>query len=141
MLRTLGLSYVIALQSALAANRSNKSEFLEELPVVLTASRLLQPLTEVPVTMSAIATSTMKFLASPAIAVKGYASYPRVVQVRNSDTTNVIVHQPAACGEREPRGSEASSSKSDKSGQANALTAQTGRARLAREQPGTSYKG
>jgi len=44
--------------------------------------------------------STMNFLASPAIAVNGYASYPHVVQVRNNDTTNVIVHQPAACGER-----------------------------------------
>jgi len=44
--------------------------------------------------------STMNFLASPAIAASGYASYPHVVQVRNSDVTNVIVHQPAACGER-----------------------------------------
>ena len=44
--------------------------------------------------------STMNFLSSPAIAVNGYAFYPHVVQVRNSDTTNVIVHQPAACGER-----------------------------------------
>ena len=44
--------------------------------------------------------STMNFLASPAVAVNGYGSYPHVVQVRNSDTTNVIVHQPAACGER-----------------------------------------
>jgi len=44
--------------------------------------------------------STMDFLASPAIAVSGYASYPHVVQVHNSDVTNVIVHQPVACGER-----------------------------------------
>ncbi len=44
--------------------------------------------------------SSMNFLASPAIAVTGYASYPHVVHVRNIDTTNVIVHQPVACGER-----------------------------------------
>jgi len=43
---------------------------------------------------------TMSFLATPAIAVSGYAEYPHVVQVRNKDVTNVIVHQPVACGER-----------------------------------------
>ena len=44
--------------------------------------------------------STMSFIASPAVAVNGYPSYPHIVQVRNSDVTNVILHQPAACGER-----------------------------------------
>ena len=44
--------------------------------------------------------TTMDFQASPAIAVSGYASYPHVVQVHNNDVTNVIVHQPVACGER-----------------------------------------
>ena len=44
--------------------------------------------------------SSMGFLASPAVAVPGYPTYPHVVQVRSSDVTNVIVHQPVACGER-----------------------------------------
>ncbi|HYA65558.1 MAG TPA: hypothetical protein VEE84_02660, partial [Burkholderiaceae bacterium] len=43
---------------------------------------------------------TMTFLASPAIAVPGYGEYPHVVHVRSGDITNVIVHQPVACGER-----------------------------------------
>ena len=44
--------------------------------------------------------SSMGFLASPAIAVPAYPSYPHVVRVRSGDVTNVIVHQPVACGER-----------------------------------------
>jgi len=55
-----GLTYSLAPQLSRAADQSSESEFLEEMPMVLTASRLLQPLSEVPVTMSVIDRTTIE---------------------------------------------------------------------------------
>jgi hypothetical protein len=47
----------------------------------------------------------MSFVAAPAIPVSGFGSERHVVQVRNGDTMNVVIHEPAACGDRPERAS------------------------------------
>jgi len=56
----LGPVLLLVLSSAQAAEQSTEREFLEEVPLVLTASRLRQPLDEVPVTMTVIDRATIE---------------------------------------------------------------------------------
>jgi hypothetical protein len=54
---------------------------------------------------TAKATPTMRFMATPAIRASAFGALQNVVQVRSGDAMNVVIHEPAACGDRPERAS------------------------------------